>query len=1678
MAADNKTQIILTAQDRASPVIGKVGGALSGLVNPAQAANAALSGLAGGAALLGLGAIAKQAIDAADAMSKMSQRVGVGVEALSKLNYAASLSDVSTESLSNGLKKLSQNIDEAASGAKEQAKAFASIGVAVKDSGGNLRSADAVFADIAARFSSMKDGTEKTAVAMQIFGKAGADLIPLLNSGASGLSDMAEEAKRLGVVIGDDFAQQSAQFNDNLTRIGAASKGVANDIASALLPTVNAATDSFLSARAAGLSFFQALTGIGVRGLGESLAEATAGAGERLNQLRDELGKLEEKRADLEFGDFYGDQQAASDIENVKSLIRYFEQLQLKTIKSGTQFFDARDLRPGADLSIDIRQSAQRTELEKSAEKAAKASAKAYETLIDTLRDKIAVEQLASQSQEKLTSGQQIAAKLAADIAAGQVKLSAAQRVNVDASIAQLIALEKSAVAREKLVQAEKDWTTAVEKANTAARDSVDAQLDRAVAAEQELATYGLTKSAIEDIIIARLEEQVRMTAGLDSQAELVANLEKEIDARKRVAAALRGTEAKDDAKKAAEDAAKAWEKFADDIERSLTDALMRSFESGKGFGESFVDTLKNTLKTTVLKIAVQAIVSPVVGNLQGALGGGGGGAGSLLSNAGNLFNFSQTPALDAFQRFANSQTGASLLTTQSPLGGPQLTQFGSTISQFAEVVDTYGGYVNAAIQLGEGRYGAAAGAALGQYLGGPIGSFIGTQIGGMLDDAFGGGGGPKQQGGFTNIAGQSVVSGDLNTQAKAFATSVEGAFAAIARRYGVGVTTGAQAAISADPEGTALTDLGLILQANGQTVYDRNQAMGGTANVGRSQAELEAAIADSSRDAILSAVAKTDIGGEAVVALFDQFESGLTDLSAERGEALVTALAGGWLNDLVASFEDAAPSLEQVADAAAKLAPIAGLKPLFDELGISFYKLGADVTAALGGTEQAGAALSNFYEQFYTAEEKRASLAEKVAGEFDKLGIAMPATAEGFRDLVEAQDLTTESGRATYAALLKVAPAFKSVADSSAQAAAAAKKQLNDLAKEWTGFDAAGLGRMILDAALNPQAGMTAAESFAVALEESVRNALISSVVGNVANSIYQAIVVPLVAGQAVSESTIAAVTASAQAAINSLAEVLNSLDLSKIIGAIPDLSPVIRPPSYSAPSPSYTSPSTPQEPPPPPWGDAADILNKKLELLAEKFKLTGDAAGAASILEQQRVIALQSIAPELRDLQRELWNLQDAAEATAKVIAQQAANIAEGRARLDILGKIYSLTGDEAMQESVKQQLRTLQLMEMASQGASQELVDLTKWLWQVEDSTAAANKSLAKMKDIANQIAAISTFREGITASQDSIRSQMAGFDGVAFQEARKDAARKAISDATTTQGRIDAGKKLQDAILSGYEAQKAAIEKNRAAAEAAARSVFDAEEAARRKAIESANQLNAAYRNVGEYAKSLLLSAQSPLSGRAKLAAAGSDFNSLLARARGGDIEALGKLQGSGSAFIDQARNTSATAADFGRVFGRVAGSLSELGGRAGKDLEYTTRQFYFDSTAYDEQLTALQTSTLEQLEELGKLTEEWTTDLQEQMAEEAIVFSNIDLSTEQTATLLQGLGPGFESVVTAVNAATAAQADTAAMLAAMQAMQAEISALRQSQAVATAQARRTADAVNGNPEAPMLVETTT
>jgi hypothetical protein len=100
--------------------------------------------------------------------------------------------------------------------------------------------------DVADRFKNMEDGAAKSGIALTIFGRAGAEMIPMLNQGAEGIRAMREEAVALGVAIDSKTGAAAEVFNDNLTRMGKALEGVSNRLLAELLPAMVQVTNAMV----------------------------------------------------------------------------------------------------------------------------------------------------------------------------------------------------------------------------------------------------------------------------------------------------------------------------------------------------------------------------------------------------------------------------------------------------------------------------------------------------------------------------------------------------------------------------------------------------------------------------------------------------------------------------------------------------------------------------------------------------------------------------------------------------------------------------------------------------------------------------------------------------------------------------------------------------------------------------------------------------------------------------------------------------------------------------------------------------------------------------------------------------------------------------------------------------------------------------------------------------------------------------------------------------------------------------------------------------------------------------------------------------------------------------------------------------------------------------------------
>ena len=234
-ASINGLEKSLTSLDRKADGLNSSFGRLKG---GAGAMSGALGALVPAVAIGGLATLAKGSIDAADNLNDLSQRTGVAVESLSRFGAAADDSGSSVDEVAKAMGKLSKGIVDPASKASEALK---SIGVNARDASGNIRPLDDVMLDVANKFAKMPDGAQKTALAMELFGKSGMNLIPMLNQGRDALS-------KYNATITTEGAQGADKFNDSLNEIARVVAGPFNQAVTALLPHITKFAEGFAKA--------------------------------------------------------------------------------------------------------------------------------------------------------------------------------------------------------------------------------------------------------------------------------------------------------------------------------------------------------------------------------------------------------------------------------------------------------------------------------------------------------------------------------------------------------------------------------------------------------------------------------------------------------------------------------------------------------------------------------------------------------------------------------------------------------------------------------------------------------------------------------------------------------------------------------------------------------------------------------------------------------------------------------------------------------------------------------------------------------------------------------------------------------------------------------------------------------------------------------------------------------------------------------------------------------------------------------------------------------------------------------------------------------------------------------------------------------------------------------------
>lgn len=450
----------------------------------------------------------------------------------------------------------------------------------------------------------------------------------------------------------------------------------------------------------------------------------------------------------------------------------------------------------------------------------------------------------------------------------------------------------------------------------------------------------------------------------------------------------------------------KDFEEGSKRITSDLADAIL---DGGKEGGRKLKDYLKDLFIRQPLKAVLQVLLQPVGNMVQGslmgimggnALGGAAGGtSGGGLSSIMQMFNGGGVGGL------SNSifDTGFNMWAADM---GSVTDSIGSFMMDNADTISTIGaglGYFSAISSAADGKWGTAAGQAIGTFLLPGIGTVVGGMLGGFVDDLFGGGGGPKVEGSY-GIGGNGVgvFGNQLDQMATQAVMSVSTTFQNMAKSLGIAFSDiSFGLGVSTDPEGDSPSFVQAAMYRNGQQTAEFLDL-----NVGRTDEELQKAVEAATTRMLVTALQTLDVSEKFKLVISQLDVNSSTEILQQKINRILIAK----------EVEDSMMGLGQAFEFVAAMSVDAINRMV--ELG--------------GGIQTFASGVNAYRTNFFSPEEQRTQLAGQVATTLNKdLGLAFSTqeilnwTREGFRAWVEMLDTSSEWGQAAFASAMKVAGAM-----------------------------------------------------------------------------------------------------------------------------------------------------------------------------------------------------------------------------------------------------------------------------------------------------------------------------------------------------------------------------------------------------------------------------------------------------------------------------------------------------------------------------------------------------------------------------------------------------------------------------------------------------------------------------
>jgi hypothetical protein len=985
---------------QAKSVVSESMKSITDAVDLAKKAFVAFAGVATAAAFADM---IKSNIKAADELGKLAEQAGVTTEAMSKLAGVGKLSGTAADTVAAAMNKMTKAMSGTTEDAKGAAAALRAMGMNFADF--QQLSPDERMLATAKAMDEFRDGAGKSAVAMALMGKSGAEMLPYMK-------DLATVGELHAKVTGEQAAM-AKDFDQNLKRVTATSESWKKELSMGMLPALDDASQAFLGVmNSTGglreeiiklskdgtiegyvrgaitvLTYFAdaaeyALRAIKIMGegigayiaglvtvfggLGEAIklaltghfAEAGAALSSTFTQSKAIVTAYGASISDTFGADTMGAKFRAR-MEEVKGL-------SAATAKAKA---DADAAKPKIDDNFN----------QKSAGDAAGKDKElaAYQALVKAIGEKTAVAQLELDGTIKLTEGEKDAAKFTSTLANGTVVLTQAHAANVTKMLETQIAQEKVNVERAKEIAA----TAAAADAHWKYLESLDAGIkktqDEIAAQDEQTARLGLSKEAVAALDAAKLN-----LLATETERKAIRELDKNLDEAE-YAMLMKQAQAYRDLGKSkiigaeTQAAADAFKALWDSVDRTAHDTFVNIFQGGQDAFTKLRDTLKSTLLDLLYQMTVRKWVFDITASVSGATGGAVSAAAQGLSGAGAVAN--GVSAAGTIGGAASAFTGA--FSTGAAIG---TEAFGAGVTMMSEAT-------------GMSSFLAGAGQALGAV--GPVG--------------------------WAAMAALAVLA--LNGSPKITATG--GGITATLNS--TGTTTGMVGQYNSFTE-----------EGRGGTTQNRDWS---TANQSTTDYIVNSVSANTA--AATAYAASIGLSTAALTGYTKSIDINTTGMDAAAAKAAIDAELTKYLNEQISNAYGTALSSMAVAGETSSQTlqrvstELFTVNGIFGAMGTTLFSISisgaqaADgLVKAMGGLQNFQSQMSSYFTNFYSADEQRTAKIASITKTLNDAGLVVStadiggATRQQFRDAVGTIDTSTADGQKKYAAMMSVSSDFASL--------------------------------------------------------------------------------------------------------------------------------------------------------------------------------------------------------------------------------------------------------------------------------------------------------------------------------------------------------------------------------------------------------------------------------------------------------------------------------------------------------------------------------------------------------------------------------------------------------------------------------------------------------------------------